>query len=450
MQSQIDQAVATLGRPLLEFVCARPLEEIAANESARSLVSTINSVLATVTGPNQDPNIMRSYLKYRLSEEVDGEVLAVTLHKQAGGVVSLPNTDDQLDELVVRIAAECYPFLLLPIDPFFAAFQGDRLDSLVSSLLIRHHLSVEFRSQLLTDQSLAAVFNNHSTTSGHTTDMIYRSTGRGSSLQLWTLLDLVMSGAWRARPTRDTPPGISVFCELALERWRLIRRLLPTKQRVTVSAYLAFAGVRLPSTGPYTFGDFIVRQPNEQDTDRIPKSLPGQLTMTTSAGNEISIEYSGDIVAEAQVPYMSLFRRESVESIPEWPTELRKANRIVELGEQLRVSLLLSIVREQRVQIVPSWQAIDDPLEHAITQQWSDPRHAMGLVPTILTEEEVSRWQDWFGYVTSPGSEKRFDSRGPWGGGYYADSASKSCYARSPGVRLRPCNAAAIGKRENY
>jgi len=130
VQSQIDQAVATLGRPLLEFVCARPLEEIAANESARSLVSTINSVLATVTGPDQDPNIMRSYLKYRLSEEVDGEVLAVTLHKQAGGVVSLPNTDDQLDELVVRIAAECYPFLLLPIDPFFAAFQGDRLDSL--------------------------------------------------------------------------------------------------------------------------------------------------------------------------------------------------------------------------------------------------------------------------------------------------------------------------------
>ncbi|MCZ2820774.1 HEPN domain-containing protein [Modestobacter sp. VKM Ac-2977] len=404
-QSEVDHAAGALGRALLEFVCARPIEEIAGSGAATAIVRQINGVLATVVGEAEDPKAMGEFLRYRLSEEVDGEVLALTLHKQAGGVVSLPETTDRLDGLVVRMAAECYSTLLLPPDPFWADFPAGRLSTNATSLLFRHHLAAEFQAGVVSDAELAKIFKNETDHTGRTTDMIYRSTGRGNSLQLWSLLELIMAGAWRARPADGATPVISHYCQLALDRWQLVRRLLTTKSQVSVPAWFAFAGVRLPG-GPYTFGDLVLRQAGDQDGDRVPKSIRGQLQTTNPDGEVVAIDYAGDVVAEAQVPYLVRFRAESDDSLPEWPADLVKANRTAELTEQLRVSLLLAVRREQRVQIAPSWQSIDDPLDQYPSQGWSDPRQVVGLMPTILSEEEVGEWQTWFGYVASPGSER--------------------------------------------
>ena len=81
-------------------------------------------------------------------------------------------------------------------------------------------------------------------------ELLDRNTGRGSSLQLWSLLTVVLGGAWRSRLGAPATPGVSQFCSLALARWHFIRDALTKKFKRQTSARLAFAGVRLPAAGP--------------------------------------------------------------------------------------------------------------------------------------------------------------------------------------------------------
>src|SRR3712207_4605609 len=93
----VDRAVAALGSPLLEFLCAGPVNEVAAiKEVAADVISAINAVLVADVEGRIDAAAMGEYLRYRLGEIVNGEVLALSLHKQAGGVVGLAVTSNAL------------------------------------------------------------------------------------------------------------------------------------------------------------------------------------------------------------------------------------------------------------------------------------------------------------------------------------------------------------------
>jgi hypothetical protein len=195
-EGDIERAAAAIGQGLLEFVCACSVDELSMRGGvATTIVREINTVLATEVEGNNDPAAMANYLKYRMGEVIDGEVLALSLHKQAGGVFDLPTTRNQLDDMVVRLAADCYPLFLLPPDDTFPDMPGRSTVHLTSTLL-RHELAKTFQDAVLADKKLSSIFKDHSEHSGHTTPMIYRSTGRGSGLQLWTLLELVLIGAW--------------------------------------------------------------------------------------------------------------------------------------------------------------------------------------------------------------------------------------------------------------
>jgi hypothetical protein len=341
-EGDIERAVAALGQPLLEFVCASPLDELAARGGvAAAIVVEINAALATEVEGKNDPAAMGEYLKYRMGEVINGEVIALTLHKQAGGAIELSVTGNRLDELVVRLAADCYPLLLLPPDEFFRDMPG-RMSSQVTSTLFRHALAKEFQDLVLADAKLAKIFTHHSETSGYTTSMIYRNTGHGSSLQLWSLLDIVLGGAWRSRPNAPANPAVSEFCSLALARWRLIHDALIKKSNEQVSARFAFSGVRLPAAGPYDFDGLVLRQVDARDQAYIPKHLMGQLTGTDASGNSVVIDYSGDVVAEMRLPYIIRFIDHSPDEFTAFPPELIKLNNTEELSRRLRMSLLLA------------------------------------------------------------------------------------------------------------
>ncbi len=405
-EGDIERAVEALGRPLLEFVCACPVDELDAHGGASAiLVREINAALTTEVEGKSDPAAMGEYLRYRMSEIIDGEVLALTLHKRAGGVVNLPVTDNRLDELVALLAADCYPLFLLPPDEFLRDFPV-QMSPHLSSFLFRHALASEFQDLVLADVQLTKAFKHHSEHAGHTTPIIYRNTGRGSSLQLWSLLSIVLGGAWRSRPNAPATPDISEFCSLALARWQLIRNVLTKNTTQQVSARFAFAGVRLPAPGPYDFDNLMLRQVDARDQDYVPKQLMGQLTGTDASGNSVAIDYSGDVVAEMPFPYAIRFIDHGPDEFPEFPPELMKHNDNEDVSRRLRMSLLLAVHRSHRVQIVPSWQSIDDPLEHVASQGWGDPRQAVGLMPTQLTEEEVVDWQEWYSLLGKPGSDR--------------------------------------------
>jgi len=405
-EGDIERIVAALGQPLIEFICASPVDELPHREGiAATIVRELNAVLSAEVEGKVDPAAMGEYLKHRMGEIINGEVFALTLHKQAGGVVDTPSTSTRLDELVVRLAADCYPLFLLPPDEFFRDIPG-RINSQVTSALFRHALAMEFQDSVLADAKLGKIFKHHSETSGYTTSMIYRNTGHGSSLQLWTLLDIVLGGAWRSRPNAPTIPSVTEFCSLTLARWHLIRDVLSKESNQQVHARFAFAGVRLPASEPYDFDDLILRQVDARDDEYVPKNLSGQLTGTDASGDSVVIDYSGDVVAETQMPYAIQYIDHGPDELSVFPPELMNLNHIEELSRRLRISLLLAVSREHRVQIVPSWQYIDDPLQHAATQGWSDPRQATGLMPTQLTDREVVDWKDWYDLLSTPGSHR--------------------------------------------
>jgi hypothetical protein len=169
---------------------------------------------------------------------------------------------------------------------------------------------------------------------------------------------------------------------------------------------MAFAGVRLPSQGPYDFDGLVLRQVDARDQEYVPKHLMGQLAGTDALGNTVMIDYSGDVVAEMEVPYAVRILEHGQDDFLPFPEDILKINNIEERSQRLRISLLLALGREHRVQIVPSWQSIDDPLEHVMSQGWSDPRQAVGLMPTQLTEQEMTAWKEWYDLLGTSGAER--------------------------------------------
>jgi hypothetical protein len=405
-KGDIERAVAALGQPFLEFICATPIEQWEVHEAAIVLIREINLALSTAgEGGKGDSAAIAERLKYRMAECTNGEVLALVLHRQAGGVVRLPATRNRLDELVVRLAAECYPLFLLPPDEFFKDIPG-MPGPQVSSTMFNHDLAKQFERAVLADSKLSEVFKHHSKHAGYTAGMIYRNTGQGSGLQLSTLLGIVLGGAWRSRPNAPTLPGVTQFCSLALARWHLIRDALTKKSPQLTSARFAFAGVKLPGPGPYKFADVVVRQADVRDQEYVPKHLVGQLSGTDASGNSVMIDYAGDVVAEMQFPYVTRLIKHAPDEIPEWPPDLMRLNNVEAISQRLRISLLLAVHRDHHVQIVPSWQNIDDPLAYSASVGWGDTRQAVSLMPTQLIEQEVADWQEWYRLLGMQGSER--------------------------------------------
>jgi hypothetical protein len=138
-----------------------------------------------------------------------------------------------------------------------------------------------------------------------------------------------------------------------------------------------------------------------------PESIKGQLNGTDADGNTVVINYDGDIVAETQHLYIiKVDNRPVGESPAGFPEELTAENPLEDVSVRLRLSLLLAVKRQHRVQIVPTWRLYDDPLAQGRTMGWSDPKQAVNLMPTQLTEAEVAEWQRWFGLLATENANK--------------------------------------------
>jgi hypothetical protein len=403
----LERAIDALGESLLGFVCASPLEPAEAmSPAARVIIRQINDVLSTAVDGQNDPVAMKQYLRYRMGDFDQGDVVALALHRQAGGVVAMPAYRDRLDHLVSQLALQCYPLLLMPPEEPFLDMPGF-VSSRVSSLLFHHPLAQEFQESVLANDALAAAFTEHGESSGYSTRMIFRSTGSGSSVQLWSLLSIVIGGAWRTRPEAPAMPDVNEFARQVVRRWHVVKRILTGRSPRPVQARMAFTGIRLPGAASYDFGPLSLRSVGAKDQDYVPKGLPGQLTGTDAQGNSVAIDYAGDVVVEVELPYgVEQLPPLADDSFPEFPQRLLDMNNLEDLSRRLRMSLLFAVERGHRVQIVSSWQLIDDPLGHAPSVGWSDPRQSVGLMPTQLTDDEMESWRTWFDRLGAPGGER--------------------------------------------
>jgi Apea-like HEPN len=57
---------------------------------------------------------------------------------------------------------------------------------------------------------------------------------------------------------------------------------------------------------------------------------------------------------------------------------------------------MLAVEREPRVQLVPTWRYFDEPLMQGSSLSWNDPRQGTGIMPTQLSDAEMTAWGEWY------------------------------------------------------
>ena len=404
----LERVSGALGTPLFEFALNASTDTLAIGtitEVQRGYVSELDKLMKALQEKQLDHTSINEALRGHLTDVTQSpQPLALMTHWHCGGVVNDLESKDDLELAIVELARDIYPSFLLP--PEDTGVPMMRTESFrVTTGLFKHPANKRFQDAVLRDEMLAKLFDQDDPHSGPSV-MVYRSTFQGNGLQLWTLAGQVLQSVWRERVS-DEPLSIRDFMLQSLERWRFIKAAISGKKQ-SVGARIAFAGVRLPGGGNRDFGGGVtVREVSPRERSLAPESIKDQLNGTDADGNQVSINYDGDLVAVVQHPYLVRVDKEPHgEARMGFPAELTAENPLENVSTRLRLSLVLAVKRAHRVQIVPTWRAIDDPLSHGYNMGWNDAKQAVNLMPTQLTEDEVAAWKKWYGLLANKKTDK--------------------------------------------
>lgn len=325
----------------------------------------------------------------RLTERPESSELSlgnVARQISGGFLVAAPTGLGALEECLARLTLECFPALIVkePEGPF------GRMGLPVS---LKHPLDLSFQDLVMQDAELARLFPNKNGSSGRG-GSTFRSSGQGGSHQLWIFGATLIASGWRLARVKSVSPTPEELVESVLEGLLIIRRAM-SGDETTIPARVGLTGVLLPdSVDRIDLGWAVIRKVDERDEQFIKvTSLEGQLTTTTAEGKNVVINYSGDLVLELEVPY--LVRLVQLDIAADWPNELHVAYLKLEaIIQNVRLGLLLACP-DLRPILIPTWQAILDPLTQGTGAGWVDAKHTPGLIPTRLTEAQASEWKIW-------------------------------------------------------
>lgn len=142
--------------------------------------------------------------------------LGNVLRIHAGGEIDMEVPADPVVGPLAALLRDAYPLMLVPADRTF--FPRLHLSGALWSSPHRK----SFEDGVLADPVLSRLFMTE-TESGGWTSMVYRSTGTAGSLQLWSLPNLLLTGAWWSGQLAqvDERDGLIAQLELAVD---LLRR----------------------------------------------------------------------------------------------------------------------------------------------------------------------------------------------------------------------------------
>lgn len=323
-----------------------------------------------------------------------GRTIAAGLRVAVTDEPNLPELEDNLESLIRDLAIDIYPLYLLPPDPSLATAWrfAPRANPHASGVSFRHPKTKAFCDAALEVPPFKDLFELVNESIGYAATT-FRNTGSGSTLQLAMMPGTVLDGAWTRLP--EGSESLDDFIEAAIADFRLARDLLRGKTRST-KAILAFTGVMLPDGSQLNFSDSIVRATTDADRQFAPDSLKSQLTGTDADGKTTVINYDGDVILEWKYPFRMRAERGVVDFPSQWPQEMLPPEKLEQDVKRLRFSLMLAVVRDSRVQLVPTWRHIEEPLSSGRSMSWNDPRQGVSIMPTELTMDEFESWRDWY------------------------------------------------------
>jgi hypothetical protein len=302
----------------------------------------------------------------------------------------VPTGRGDLNTSLIAIATDVYPLCLLPQadDDHF----GFRFGPSLTTPVFRHPQTEVFQAAVMQDATLKRLFPEENEQSGRY-GTVHRSTGMGGGIQLSMLAPGLLENAWQAATQIDSDVSLAVYVRAALQQLDAIQRAVQGK-RMTVKALVGVTGLRLPENVSVDLPWGRLRGVTESDRRLVPPGLGGQLNATTEDGQQITIDYAGDVVMEMDVPYKIKFG--DVQSVEGWPTDLVSQEMTEQRLETLRLALLLSTRRSAQPIALGTWSVYLDPLAiggHG--SSWRDPRKARPLMPIALSKAEANKWGEW-------------------------------------------------------
>lgn len=310
------------------------------------------------------------------------------LRQLSGGEIFQMAVDlGSLETILARLTIDVYPGLLVRESEISFHSTG------LSMALFRHPLSETFQTLILEDSELVALFTDESEHAGRGGSTL-RSTGQGGTHQLSTFANNLIAAGWSAALLDYVLPNADDVVRAVLNALHTIRAAIKG-EATFVSARVGLAGVLFPEgRNELDLGWAKIRRADERDTRHVRFVSPqGQLQTTASNGNTITINYSGDLVLEFKVPF--LVKMETLDFRTEWPEELTVWSRVFEnFTQNIRLGLILACPNLRPI-LVTTWQVIVDPFSPHNGTGWRDVSRTPGLVPTLLTEEQMEEWGNW-------------------------------------------------------
>jgi hypothetical protein len=203
------------------------------------------------------------------------------VRQMAGGsVTTIPQGLSSVEEVLVGIALENYPGLLVKEsdDPF------DRRIGLPGSFY-KNPLHETFQELALADPDLKRLFTTESESTGKG-GSTRRSTGQGGTHQLWGFAETIVKSGWTLALLDSTLPTPEAFIDGVLRSTATIRRAIQGKE-TAIPARVGLTGVLLPDgINEIDLGWAKVRRSDGRDEHFIKQtSLEGQLTTTNQQGD---------------------------------------------------------------------------------------------------------------------------------------------------------------------
>ncbi|WP_188308741.1 HEPN domain-containing protein [Streptomyces sp. CBMA123] len=318
---------------------------------------------------------------------------------------SIPAGRTEVEKALVQIALDAYPAFLFPLEPDPVPIPVPMLDLVnrhVTALLFRHPAASRFSDAVLQDSVFKQVFTYVNEHVGYVAN-VFRNTGNGGGVQLPMLPDMLVRHAWAQMDKDAISPGD--FAKKVLQELHLVRAVFAGKSR-SATAFVGLTGVLLPPGIQLAVGNILIRSIEEKDKQFIPPGIQGKLAGTDAAGVTTTISYEGDLVMETEFPYKVRIIPEGI-GLSDWPEDLQPPKEIEQALIRLRFAMLLAVEREgHRPQIVPTWRIYDEPIKQGFSASWNDSRRTPSLVPTQLSEEEVTAWQEWYERLSDPSAAK--------------------------------------------